>query len=148
MNFSESIKAFEKKALLAANRSRSNAIESLFTEVVVLSPDPPGKGNYAKGLVKNSWYASIGLPDLTVGRTPNVNGADSLSRIRSILTMLPLNNDAVVTLTNSLPYINYVENVGWPKNYPGNNTGWQWTGKVGPYSMVSTSITHFIGRYA
>lgn len=149
MSFAAAIKAFEEKALAQANTSVSNAVESLFNEVVFLSPDPPGKGGYAKGVVKNSWYTSINGVDLTIGSTPNPTGAASLSRIKAALSSKPfLRKDGFITLTNSTPYINYVENIGWPKNYPGNSTGWAWTGKVGPYSMVKTSVTNFRGRYS
>jgi hypothetical protein len=148
MGFADSIEKWGQKALTEANASICKRAESLFTNVVVLSPEPPGKGGYSKGVIKGGWYSAINGFNNTVNTAPDPSGISSLSRIKSTLAAMPFfGKDATVTLTNSTPYIRYVEFIGWPANYPGNNTGWKWTGKIGPYSMVSTAVSNFRGAY-
>lgn len=149
MGFAEDVLKFQQKALADANRSICNATEGLLTNVVALSPDSPTrKGPYSTGVVKGNWYTAINGFNYSVDSTPDPSGASSLSRIKATLATMPfLGKDATVTLTNSTSYVNFVENVGWPKDYPGNNTGWDWSGKSGPYSMVKTSVSNFRGKY-
>jgi hypothetical protein len=141
------IKAFENAALLEMNKALCRDAEELFSEVVVESPDPPGVGGFAKGLLKNSWYIdAAGDTDNTVGTTPNTTGADSLSRIKAVLTTLPFyGRDGAVSLTNSLEYAYRAEAIGWPAG-EGTN-GFVWSGRVGPYAMVQTAITNFKAKH-
>jgi hypothetical protein len=140
------IKAFEEQALLLANNNLCRDAEEVFSGVVVESPDPPGVGGFAKGLLKNSWYIDTKGIDNTVGTTPNATGADSLSRIKAALGTLPFyGKDGAVTLTNSLDYAYRAEVLGWPAG-EGTN-GFTWSGRVGPYAMVQTAITNFKAKH-
>ncbi len=149
MGFANSIAAWEKKALAAMDKGVSNSAEDLFTQVVVNSPEPPGKGGYSTGLLKNQWYTGVNgdvSHMLTTATSPI--GADSLSRIKSSLSRkIFLGKDSSITLSNNVPYVRYVEYIGWPKDYPGNDTGWDWTGKIGPYGMVNNSVIVWKAKY-
>lgn len=147
MTLSLDIKKWEEKALLAINKSFCNKVEELFVEPVKESPDPPGVGGFAKGLLKNSWFVQVNGTDDTVGTVPNAIGADSLSRIKAVLTIYPFyGKDAYITLTNSVEHAYRAEVLGWPQ---GEGThGFTWSGRVGPYSMIRTAVTNFKGKYA
>lgn len=148
MDFEAAIRAFELKALRQANKSVANAVESLFTSPVVLSPSPANPGEYSKGLLANQWYPELGGGyDLTNTMSTNPNGADSLSRIKAMLAHNAFfGKDNTITLTNSCKYAYRAEYLGWPL---GEGTdGWVWSGRVGPYRMVGTSVNNFIGAYS
>ena len=145
MGFAEDIKAFQAKALAQANTSISKKVESLFNNVVELSPNSPvRKGPFSTGVVKGNWYVAVNSVNYTVGSSPDPSGASSYSRIKSTLATMPwLGKDATVAFTNSTPYIRFVEFIGWPKNYP-NPSGWKWSGRsMTPYAMVSTAVVNF-----
>lgn len=146
MSFADSIKAFEQKALLAMNKSVSNAIESVFTDTVVLSPEKP-EASYATGLLKNSWYVMAGGGfDETKGTSPDQNGSSSLSRIKSTLAeSIFLGRDNTITLTNSVDHAYRANYLGWPTG--DNSTGWHWTGKVQAYRFVQNAVNNFKGKY-
>lgn len=149
MGFAEDILKFKEKATLQASTSCNKAVETLFNNVVELSPNSPTRqGKYSTGVVKGNWYSEINGYNNTVGVNPDPSGASSYSRIKATLAAQPfLGKDSMVSLSNSTPWIKYVEYVGWPKDYSGNSSGWKWTGKQGPYSMVSTAIANFRGAY-
>lgn len=145
MGFAEDIKKFQEKALLAANQSVSNAVESLFTEVVVRSPSPSNPGNYAMGHLANQWYTMVGggFSSENTSAT-NPNGADSLSRIKATLAQrIFLGQDNSISLTNNDSWSYRAEYLGWPKT-----DGAPWKGRVGAYHMVSISLNNFKGAYS
>ncbi len=148
MSFLSDIKAFQQKALLAANKSVSEAAFGslgVFQEAVALSPTAP-EAQYAKGLLINSWYPSVGGFDTTVGTTTDYYGSGSLSRIKAMLSQnLFYGKDNMVTLTNSVDHAYRVEYLGYPMG-EGTN-GWEWTGKVGAYKMVATAVSIFKSKY-
>ena len=148
MGFAEDIKKFQEKATLAANNSVCKAAESLFSDVIVLSPNSPTRqGPYSTGVVKGNWYTAINSVDSSSTTSPDPSGASSLSRMKAVMAAKPfMGKDAVVTFTNSTPYIQFVEYIGWPQGYP-NPSGWKWSGKATPYAMVSTAIMNFKGVY-
>ena len=145
MGFADSIKAFEKKALLAANTSVNKAVESLFNEVVAHTPTAP-EANYAKGLLINSYYTAVGGFDLTVGTATDYYGGASLSRIKSLAVGNNfLGKDNFVTLTNSVDHAYRADKIGWPMGE--GSSGWHWTGKVGAYNMRDKAIVNWKGKY-
>lgn len=147
MSFASDIKAFQEKALLAANKKTTAAIEELFTTAVVESPSPAGQGEYSKGLLANQWYSMIGGFSSALTSATNPNGADSLSRIKATLASLPFyGKDNVVTLTNNTNYAYRAEVLGWPLG-EGTN-GWHWSGRVGGYGMIAKSVAKVKGTYS
>lgn len=140
-SFSEQIKAWEQKALLAANKSVSNAVEELFTSIVVASPSPSNPGPYAIGLLANQYYPMINGFSQEISTATNPNGSDSLSRIKSILAgRVFYGKDNFITLTNNTDHAYLAEVTGWQAP--------QWSGKQGPYSMVSRSVAKLRGMYS
>lgn len=145
MGFADDILKFKEKALLAANQSVSNAVESLFTEVVVRSPSPSNPGNYATGQLVNSWFTAVGgTYDMSTTSVTNPYGSDSLSRIKAALSQnLFYGKDNSISLTNSDSMAYRAEYLGWPKT-----AGTPWKGRVGAYHMVSISVNNFKGAYS
>jgi hypothetical protein len=147
MSFLTDIEAFVEKAILKASSSVSNVAEDLMTAVVVNTPSPSNPGPFASGLLANQWYPSLG-EDFSgmVSSDANVNGSSSLSRIKVALSSQPfLRQDGVVTLTNNVSYAYRAEHLGWPAG-EGDN-GWHWSGRQGPYAMVSKSMAYVQGKY-
>lgn len=144
MGFSEDIKKFQEKALLAANAATCKVFEELSTLAVDYSPGSSSK--YATGLVKNSWYAQVGGVSNVIGASADLSGSASLFRIKAILSQRPFyGKDNTVTLSNNTDYAYRVEYLGWPEG-EGEN-GWKWTGTVGPYGMVSKAVAATKGKY-
>lgn len=146
MSFLLDIEAFKDKALLAASTSANRITEEFMTKVVENTPTKQ-IGNYAKGLLINQWYPSPdGQFSTAVSGTINVNGSDSLSRIKStIASNAFLGKDGVITLTNNLGYAYRAEKLGWPQGE--GSDGWVWSGRQGPYAMVAKSIVYIQGKY-
>ena len=147
MSFESDIKAFQAKALLAASKKTSNAVEELFTTAVVESPSPAGQGEYSKGLLANQWYSMVVGTSTQLSSATNPSGADSLSRIKATLASLPFyGKDSVVTLTNNEPYAYRADQIGWPQG-EGTN-GWHWSGRVGGYHMTQKAVQKVKGIYS
>lgn len=146
MSFESDIKAFQAKALLAANKSVCKVVEEVFTQTVVLSPSPSNQGPYAKGLLANQYYTDVGgsfSGDITSATNPN--GADSLSRIKATMASQPFfGKDNVVTLTNNTEEAIYAERLGWKKG-EGTN-GWTWSGTPA-YGMVVKAVIATKAKY-
>lgn len=147
MNFADDIKRWEAKALLSMNNSLCKAVESVFTDEVVLSPVQPA-ANYATGLLKNSFYVMVGGGfDTTIGTTADPSGIASLSRIKAALATQPfLAHDNTITLTNSVEEAYRSDVLGWPLGEGAN--GWVWSGKVKAYGFTSQAINNFRGAYS
>lgn len=148
MSFAAAIKAFEEKALLAANKSVCNAFESLGVDSVALT----GNGNiniggHSNGDIANNWHVSIGgIPNIVIPNGPDLRGTASLSRIKSLYTSQPFyRKDNIVYLTNVMNYSYRANFLGWPSG-KGTN-GWNWSGKVGPYGFVGKAINNLKGKY-
>lgn len=147
MSFADDVKRWEAKALAQMNKSVSNAVESLFTNVVVLTPSPANPGLFAQGHLADQWYTQAGGGfSSDISSVTNPNGANSLSRIKAILAQgIWLGKDNIVTLTNNVSYSYRVEYLGFPAGEGAN--GFLWSGRVGPYRMVGTAVTNFRGKY-
>ena len=146
MTFASDIKAWEQKALLAANNSVSKAFESLTREVVMRSPTPPGMAGWSVGHLKDNWHASIGSMSTENTDSRNSSGAASIASIRAIVAQRPfLGKDNVLFFTNNTRYAYRVEFLGWPKGKGGGQLSFgKWQGAQ-PYHMVSLSVANFKG---
>src|SRR6202008_2708699 len=141
MGFADDIFKFRDKALLAASSKLNNIVEELFTSIVVLSPSPSNPGKFAKGLLANQYYTSVGANNFSTEVSLSVNdyGIESLSRIKAMVADNPfLGKDNVVTLTNNTEEAYHAEILGWPAGSGAN--GWKWSGNSLPYKMVSKSV--------
>lgn len=146
MAFASVIDNWCKKVPVQINNIISYRAAGVFNQAVEFSPNSPTRiGKFSTGIVKGNWYTGLNSFNTSFSQSADPSGATSYSRIKSTLAMMPwLGKDASVTLSNSAPYILFVERIGWPKNYP-NPSGWKWSGRVGPYAMVQTAITNFKG---
>ena len=149
MGFADDIRKFKEKALKAASDNTSKIAADFFRTNVMLSPTPNGKGGYSVGTIKNNWYASVGSPDMSYSGSVDANGSSSLSSINATISSQPfLGRDNTVYLSNSTPWAQRADKVGWKKNDSTNDTGWEWTGKIGAYLFTSTSLQTILNKYS
>ena len=149
MSFLSDIKAFKIRALEDANKSVCIVINKLCSSIIELSPTPPGTANYAKGLLKNQWYPSIGMsPSMMLSSSEEATGSESFDRLNKTIAEKPFyGKDNVFMFTNNVPYAYRVEMFGWPKDDATNTSGWEWTGNAPAYHMVSRSLIKVKGMY-
>lgn len=146
MGFASDIRAFVDKAEKSMSDNTNKIVTDLFTKAVVLSPSPVNPGPYAKGLLINQWYFSVGVPSSEIGTTTSDNGSDSITRIQDIVTLNPfLGKDSTVYLSNNTEEAYYADVLGWAQGQGTN--GWIWTGKQGPYRMRAQAIQYILGAY-
>ena len=148
MTFLSDIKAFREKALQQASDNNNKIFEYLAKQAVLLSPIPPGNsGIYAKGHLKDQWYASVSSPDKSTSSSASADGAASLSRIDSLLATKPFyGKDATLYITNSVHYANLVDKLGWKAGLD-IASGWIWTGNAKPYAITETTIAKTLLKY-
>lgn len=115
----------------------------LFLRIVALTPSPTQrKAQHATGLLVNQWYPAIGnVWSIESSDLHEDSGASSQSRIRGMRGGGEFfAKDGRASLSNSIPYAVRAEKVGWPKNEG-------WSGKVGPYAMVSLALQEIGAKY-
>lgn len=146
MGFASDIRAFKDKALKSASDNTSKVFSDLSALVIRFSPSPSNPGPYAKGLLVNQYYFSVGNPDLSVTSSTSPTGADSLNRLAAFLESSPwLGKDNTAFIANSTQESYYADILGWAAG-KGTN-GWVWTGKQGPYMMRAQAITYVQQAY-
>jgi len=126
MGFASDIRAFQEKALKNTSDNTNKVFSDLSTLVIRFSPSPSNPGPYAKGLLVNQYYFSVGTPDLSVTSSTSPAGADSLSRLDAFLANNPwLAKDNTAFIANSTQEAYYADILGWVAG-KGTN-GWVWT---------------------
>lgn len=140
MGFAQSVKQNSRKVLHQVNQSAYGIAKELFSHVVKLTPSPSHPGPYAVGHLANQWYPSEGDFSEELDSRTSDTGADSLSRIASLKGGAFNMRDGVLTLTNNLSYAYRAEYLGWPASEG-------WSGRIGPYHMVSLSIQTVAAKY-
>lgn len=145
MGFADSIKAWEEKALLAANKSVLTAIDVVGTDLTILTGDI-NYGKYSQGHIANNWHISINTPELSVDSPPNRAGSASFARIKAFADSQAFyRKDAVAYISNGVNYSYRVNYLGFPKG-PGTN-GWTWTGRVVAYGFIGKALNNLRGKY-
>lgn len=147
MDFAAKIKAFEEKALLAANTSVCKAFESLGVDLVNLTSNGNiNYGGFSNGDIANNWHVSVGGLTMVVPNGPDLTGSSSLSRIKSLAQESQFyKKDNTVYLTNVMNYSYRANFLGWPSG-PGTN-GWNWTGEVKAYGFLGKALNNLKGKY-
>ena len=141
MGFADDVRKFQAKALKDMNDSVAKVVTTMFKDIVALTPSPSNPGVYARGLLVNQWYPAIKVFDRTTGNAIDDVGAGSYMRIYTVLATQPFyGKDNTITLTNSTPWAYRAEKLGWPKP--------TWSGNVGPYAMVATSLVNIKQAYS
>lgn len=147
MGFANDIRAFCDKAAKKASDNTMQAAQDTFKLVVSLSPSPSNPGPYAKGLLVNQYYVSVGNYSTEFGTALSDTGADSLARIDGLSsTNAFLGKDSVVYLSNSTEEAIYADKLGWAAG-KGTN-GWVWSGNSGPYLMRDQAIQYTLAAYS
>ena len=149
MSFESDIKAFQAKALLAANKAVCKVVEEVFTGAVTHSPSPISdpQAKFSRGLLINQWYPQVGGFSTEQSTATNDYGSSSLSRIKATVAAMPFyGKDNIVTLTNNVDHAYRAEVLGWPEGKD-PNSNWNWTGMVMPYGMVRKSVEAVRGAY-
>lgn len=146
MSFLDDIEAFREKALTAASDNTNKVVDTLFTQTVARSPTV-GYGDYSQGVMIANWYVTSGNDYSTETSTSaDPSGAASVSRIDGALAEdLFYGRDNILSMSNSSPGVYRAEILGWPSG--DNETGWRWTGTVGPYAMISTAVQFTLNEY-
>jgi hypothetical protein len=142
MGLKDDLLAFREKALQQASISTNKIVRDLDTQAVNLSPSPSNPGPFAKGLLVNQWYASVGSsPSSEVGTATSDTGVDSLSRLEATLASNPFyGKDNIVTFANNVDHAYYAEVLGWQPPL--------WSGHQGPYAMARGAVTYTIAKYS
>lgn len=146
MSLSKGIDAYILKVQLELNKAVTYITRELYRSVVYLTPSPAHPGDTAKGLLANQYYLAVGVNNFSsdVGTNVSINGASSLGRIEETLSQnLWLGKDNTVSMTNNISYAYRAEYLGWPAGDSSGN--WHWSGRVGPYKMISQSVNKIKG---
>lgn len=140
MDFDEHLKRNIKLLQKEVNQKITDVVVELFTKVVDYTPDPSSSvGGYSKGLLVNQWYVGINQFSTESSNAINSTGTDSYNRIKELINSSHfLEKDGMVTFSNNISYAYRAEALGWPKG--DLSSGWQWTGRVGAYGMVSRAF--------
>lgn len=149
MSFQSDVEDFKEKALQAASNKMNNVVSDFFIKTIQLSPTSesfPRQAPYANNLLVNQYYVSSGGAfNGELGSATNVNGADSLERVSSMLSQhLFYGRDNIVTMSNNTEEAYYADKLGWAKGIGTN--GWKWTGLSGPYDMTQGALNYTINR--
>jgi len=112
--FEKSLKAASNKVLVDVNLKCYQITWELFSSVVNKTPSPVNPGPTAEGLLVNQWYPMERGTSSSRGANKSPSGADSLSRIKSIMNGIEFyDRDGKVTLSNNLDYAVKAESEGW-----------------------------------
>ena len=118
------------------NKEILNIVVDTFNFAVKVSPVYP-MAKYSKGEFINSWYPAVNGFDHTVSGNYDSSGSGSLSRIAGLLSSNAfLGKDAMVSLSNSVPYAHRVEFLGWP----------EWPRDIKAYAPVRQTINYFYAK--
>lgn len=147
MSFLSDIKAFQAKALKAVADNTANIVRDAFIAPVDYSPSPSNPGPYAKGLLVNQWYPSVGNTfSSDVSTATSSTGEDSKARINLVVTSnVFYGKDGVVSLSNNTQEAHYANKLGW-KAGDGTN-GWVWSGNAVPYFMTAKTESYLLSKY-
>lgn len=141
MDFTESIRRNIAKAKQDINDQVYKISIELFLSIVRRTPSPSNKGFKAKGLLANQWYPKAGSGfSSDVGTAISDTGAGSIIRIHALKGGREFyGRNGRLSLTNNLDYAYRAEMLGWPQPI--------WSGSVGPYRMVASSLFEIAARY-
>lgn len=137
-SFVDSIKANIKEAKQEVNDKITKAAVNMFRDVVQFSPSHELHGSvWAKGLLINQWYPSVGSASVQLDAQADQVGFQSMDRIAQLLGSNNFTSkDNTLWLTNNVPYAYQAEVDGW---YGGGM-------KTAPYAMVDKALNKAKGE--
>jgi hypothetical protein len=141
MGFADSVRINANKILEETQAKCYTIMDDLFTEVILETPVGQTRMEQHPGLLKNNWFSSTG-DSISSATTPinDPGGNDSLLNVAILRdTDLFHGKDSIASLTNNISYGVLAEYLGWEPP--------QWSGTVGPYSMVRNSLSRIASKY-
>lgn len=131
MSFSKGLRKNINNSLENVNKEVMQTIELFGKSLVDYSPKFPD-ARYAQGVFINSWYPAVNEFDPTIGSAENMEGMDSLRRLKGVISSKAfVRQDAFISFSNNLSYSRNVEYLGWRNTLP--------------YAPISNSITFVLG---
>lgn len=147
MSLSQGISKFATKATIQASSSTNKIVREYFVKHVDYSPSKNStpEAYYSQGTLINNWFPSVGKsPSKSVDSTQDHSGSASIGRIDAMLAQNPFwGNDNKVTLSNNVSYAYRANYLGWPRGLDADS-GWNWSGNVGPYMMTSLAKAYIM----
>jgi hypothetical protein len=132
MGFAASVRQNTSRMIARVDYAIQARARKLFTHIVDLTPSPANGAPFSKGLLANQWYVAVnGISD-ELSSSCSPSGADSISRINSIPVGVWRSADGFVSMANNVDYAFQAEYIGWLPP--------RWTGRQGPYAMVSSGF--------
>ncbi len=111
--------------------------KELFNLVIDKSPSKEINSKWAKGVLKNNWLVNEGSAFKDgYPRAGDQSGSGAKQEVASLSGLAFYGKNGTITFSNNLPYAYRAEKLGWPvEDNP------LWKNNIGPYAMVSTSLT-------
>lgn len=146
-SFSDKLKQITQKQLKEVDETICDISRDLFKTIV--DKTPVGKSEYVTasgkvwfnipGELVNNWQSAVNSILLKIQSRPGPEKTGAIKRIDRTIVNGSFKKDGFVSLTNSTPYANMAENIGWPAP--------RWSGRTGPYFMVKNSIAEILAKY-
>jgi hypothetical protein len=149
MSFLSDIENFKEQALQDASEAMNTVVSDFFIKTIQLSPTSasiPRVAPYATNLLVNQYYTASGIGNFSgeLGSSTNVNGSDSLNRVKALLEEhLFYGRDNAVSLSNNTEEAYYADKLGWQKGQGTN--GWVWKGAA-PYNMTEGALSYVLSK--
>lgn len=142
-SFSDKIRKIANKQLKEVDQSVCKIARDFCRSVVELTP--VGLSEYPGGLINvpgelvNNWQPAVNSINTSLQQRPGPSKTGAHKRIDTIIVNGTFKQDGYISFTNATPYVNLAEKIGWPEP--------RWSGKTGPYAMVSRSIAEILSKY-
>ena len=142
-SFSDKLRKIANKQLKEVDQSVCKIARDFCHSVVALTP--VGLSEYPGGLINvpgelvNNWQPAVNSINTSLQQRPGPSQTGAHKRIDTIIVNGTFKQDGYISFTNATPYVNLAEKIGWPEP--------RWSGKTGPYAMVSRSIAEILSKY-
>ena len=146
-SFSDKLRKIANKQLKEVDQSVCKIARDFCHSVVELTP--VGKSEYESrggrtwenipGELVNNWQPAVNSINTSLQQRPGPSKTGAHKRIDTTIVNGTFKQDAYISFTNATPYVNLAEKIGWPEP--------RWSGKTGPYAMVSRSIAEILSKY-
>ena len=142
-SFAYKLRKIANKQLKEVDQSVCKIARDLCHSVVELTP--VGLSEYPGGLINvpgelvNNWQPAVNSINTSLQQRPGPSKTGAHKRIDTTIVNGTFKQDGYISFTNATHYVNLAEKIGWPEP--------RWSGKTGPYAMVSRSIAEILSKY-
>lgn len=142
-SFADKLRKIANKQLKEVDQNVCKIARDFCHSVVELTP--VGLSEYPGGLINvpgelvNNWQPAVNSINTSLQQRPGPSKTGAHKRIDTIIVNGTFKQDGYISFTNATPYVNLAEKIGWPEP--------RWSGKTGPYAMVSRSIAEILSKY-